>query len=49
MIDLFYALLGVAAILFAGCLCVICGVALLALIDGFKKVVKKRKEDDHET
>lgn len=49
MSDLFFNLLEFAAILGAGGVCVVAGVALLALIDGFKEVMKERKGDDHGT
>ena len=48
MTDLVFILLGFAAVLGAGCLCVVAGVALLALIDSAKEIVKKRKEGKHE-
>lgn len=47
MADLVFILLGVAAVLGAGCLCVVAGVALLALIDGFKKIMREREGDKH--
>ena len=42
------ALLCVSGVLAAGCLCVVAGVALLALIDGVKEIENKRKEDKHD-
>ena len=46
--DVFCALLCVSGVLAAGCLCVVAGVALLALIDGVKEIEKERKEGKHE-
>ena len=48
MNELFYTLLGVASVLAAGCFYVILFVALLALINGTKEIMKKEREDKHE-
>ena len=49
MSELFYNLLGFAAVLFGTCVCVIAGVALAALIFGVINLLRDHKEDDHET
>lgn len=49
MIELFWGLLGLAAILAAAVVFVVLFVALVAVIDGAKEVMMKRKEDDHGT
>lgn len=46
--DVFCALLCASGVLAAGCLCVVAGVALLALIDGAKEIEKKREGDKHD-
>lgn len=48
MSELFYILVGVASVLAAGCFCVILFVALLALINGTKEIMKKEREGKHE-
>lgn len=48
MSELFYNLLGFAAVLGATCVCVVAGVALAALIFGVVNLLRKNKEDDHE-
>lgn len=47
MSELFANLLGFAAVCGAGCICVIAGVALAALLAGVVNVLRG-KEDEHE-
>ena len=49
MSDLFYNLLGFAAVCGAGCVCVVAGVALAALVVGVVNLLREHKEDEHET
>lgn len=49
MSELFLFLLDIAAVLCAGCVCIVAGVALAALVVGVVNILREHKEDDHET